>query len=251
MRHSWVCGFAASLSLTVVCSAWAGDDANAILKKAIAARGGEKGLAKEKNLAWKAKGTMHLFGMKNVYDAQYWFAAPDKMAFKMKANFGGMDVELTAGTDGKTAWEKMGDMIREMEKDKAEEFQHTVYAMYVSSLVPLTEKGFTLNALEETKVEGKPAVGVKVSKKGKRDVSLYFDKESNLLVKSVTRTFDEFVKKEVTQEVLFSGYRDMDGAKVFDRLTIRREGMPFIEETMSAQRALEKADEKMFKMPAK
>jgi hypothetical protein len=62
---------------------------------------------------------------------------------------------------------------------------------------------------------------------------------------------DEFTKKEVTQETVMTGYRDKDGVKVFDKLTIIQDGKEFIVEEMSEQKQLEKVDEKMFAKPAR
>ena len=52
---------------------------------------------------------------------------------------------MSAATDGKNYWEKMGDQSREMDKKKAEAFRNNVYSMNLSRLVPLKEKGFTFS----------------------------------------------------------------------------------------------------------
>src|SRR5438445_725224 len=75
------------------------------------------------------------------------------------------------------------------------------------------EKGVELSSLAETKVDGKPAVGVVVKSKGHRDVKLYFDKASGLLVKREHPVVDPSTGKEVVQEVLFRDYQDKDGLK--------------------------------------
>src|SRR5205807_2410640 len=58
-----------------------------------------------------------------------------------------------------------------------------------SGLAPLLrDRQFTLAALPEAAVEGRPAVGVKASYPGQPDVSLWFDKETHLLVKTAYRS---------------------------------------------------------------
>jgi hypothetical protein len=80
---------------------------------------------------------------------------------------------------------------------------------------------------------------------------MYFDKLTGLLTKSVTKVKDEFQGgKEITQEAIFTGYRDKDGHKVFDKLTLNRDGKPFIVEEFSDWRYMDKVDEKMFEKPA-
>jgi hypothetical protein len=136
-----------------------------------------------------------------------------------------------------------------MEKAKSEEFSHNVYVMNLTQLYPLKEKEYTLTSLGESKVKDQPAVGVKVSRKGRRDVSLFFDKKTGLLIKSSTRVHDEFANKEVTQDVYLSNYRDLEGRKVFDRLTIERDGKPFVVEEFSDPKTMDKVDPGLFAKP--
>lgn len=225
------------------------DDARAVIDKAIKAYGGEEKLAKFKAESWKAKGTIQLGGAKLPYNAEYFFQQPDKYRFVMGMEFGGQKFELTAVLNGDKAWEKAMDQVQEMAKEKLTEFRHQVYTIYISQLTPLKDKAFTLASLGEIKVDGKPAAGVKVSRKDHRDVNLYFDKASGLLAKIESRVMDEFVMKEVTQEALFSNYFDKDGVKYFKTLTIKRDGNLFIEEEFSDQKTAEKLDEKLFTKP--
>ena len=54
--------------------------------------------------------------------------------------------------------------------------------IYLSQVLPLTDKTYPLTGAGEAKVNDRPAVGVKVTARGHRDVTLYFDKESGLLL---------------------------------------------------------------------
>jgi len=118
----------------------AADEPAALVDKAIKAQGREELLAKTKLEQWKAKGTLHAFGMKSPYVGDYAFASPDKFRFDITADFGGQKNTFTAATDGTTNWEKSGDMVREMEKKKGDAVQHTVYVMSVSQLLPLKKQ---------------------------------------------------------------------------------------------------------------
>lgn len=227
----------------------AADDPAAIVDKAIEAMGGEEKLAKSKAEQWKAKGTIEMMGMKMAYNADYFFQKPGQMRFDIAMEFGGMKVTLIAATDGKVAWEKMGDMLRDMEAKKAKAFHDQVYSMALCQLLPLKDKETTLALADTIKVEGNEAVGIKVSRKDRRDTTLYFDKKSGLLVKSASKIWDEFSDKDVEQEVVFTGWKEKDGIKYFEKLTILRGGKPFIVEEMSDQKALEKLDPKVFAKP--
>jgi len=105
------------------------------------------------------------------------------------------------------------------------------------------------DSLGESKHGEQTMVGIKVTREGKRDVSMFFDKKTGLLTKVTSRVIDEFSKKEVTQDVVMTGYRDKDGVKVFDKMSILLDGKELLVEEMSDQKMLEKVDEKMFAKP--
>ncbi|MBY0524618.1 MAG: hypothetical protein K2R98_14535 [Gemmataceae bacterium] len=66
---------------------------------------------------------------------------------------------------------------RNIAKGNADRSDKT-YLVWVWTLAPLLEKDSQLTLLPEIKVEDKPAVGLKLSRKDRKDYSIYFDKES-------------------------------------------------------------------------
>jgi hypothetical protein len=227
----------------------AADDPAAIVDKAIKAIGGEEKLSKHKAEQWKTKGMIEIMGMKMAYTADYYFQKPNQMRFDVAMEFGGMKIAISAATDGKIAWEKSGDMVREMDEKKGKAFRDNVYTMELSYLLPLKEKDCTLVLADEVKVDGKDAVGVKVSRKGQRDVVMYFDKKTRLLAKTVSTIWDEFTDKEVMQESILSKWKDIGGMMYFEKLVIMRGGKDFITEEFSDQKSMEKLDPKLFAKP--
>lgn len=240
-------------ALIVPITAFADSDKDAleIVDKAIAAHGGADKLRKAKGETWKAKGVMTAGGMSMAYNADYVFAGPDKFRFDINLEIAGMKMKLAVATDGKVAWEQMGPQLQVMAKEKQTEFDHNVYVMNLSYLLPLKEKMYTLTTLGESKVGAQTVVGIKVARDGKRDVNMYFEKSTGLLAKTSSMVNDEFEKKEMLQETLMTGYREKDGVKVFDKLTIIRGGKTYIVEEMMEQKALEKVDERLFAKPEK
>jgi outer membrane lipoprotein-sorting protein len=227
----------------------AADDAAAIVAKAIKAQGDAATLAKIKAEQWTGKGKLYAMGLTIEYTANYSFEQPDKLRFDFEAMFGDQKVAMTAACDGKTCWEKSGDKAQEMDKKKAGAFRHNVYIMSLTHLRPLKEKGYTLSVSGEEKINGKPAVSVLVSSKGHPDVTLFFDKKSGLVVKSMSEIWDEFADMDVAQETIFSDYKEKDGRKLFGKLVIKRGGKTFIEEEFSDQKGMEKLDPKLFEKP--
>jgi len=79
------------------------------------------------------------------------------------------------------------------------------------TLVPLTSKESKLTLLPEIKVDDKPAVGIRLSRKGKTDLNLYFDKDSGLLARIDWRTY----------HVTFSDWKEADGVKYPSKAFVR------------------------------
>src|SRR5207302_6498712 len=90
---------------------------------------------------------------------------------------------LTHVIHGAKGWVKFNDEVKAMPDEELGEEKEEMYARWVASLVPLKDKAFKLAALGEVKVGDSAAVGVRISHDGRRDVNLFFDKSSGLLVK--------------------------------------------------------------------
>src|SRR5207245_5152124 len=118
----------------------------------------------------------------------------------------------------------------ERRKAKIEEQLESHCVGWVSSLLPLKGKAFTLTALDETKVDGKPASGIKIAYKGHGDVSLWFDKDSGLLVKSAQRLKSaQQGGKEVLHEGCFSNYQAVQGVQIAMKIVVHQHGKKLVE----------------------
>ena len=226
-------------------------DAKAVIEKAIKARGDKPG---DKPLAqtWKDKGVFTAAGAKMNYTADWAFQGPDKYRFALAGEFGDVKLNMTVVVNGEKAWGKEGDKVEELTGEKLEQTRNEVYQLWVTSLTPLlTDKGFTLKNAKSKKVDGSErTAAVEVTRDKRPAVTLYFDKETGLLVKTYVTVKDEFQKwKEVPEEAFFSDYKDKDGRKVFTKMRIVRDGKPLIESTLSDQKAAEKLDAKLFEKP--
>lgn len=240
-------------AVVVGCSAscLAGDEPRAIVDKAIAALGGAEKLAKMQQQSWSAKGTMSAGGQESKYTCEYLFGTPDKFRFDLQMELGPQKMTLIGSTDGKASWEQLNTDRRDMAPGKAEEFRHNVYVMRLSQVICLRDKEFALTSAGERKHGDRMLVGVKVSRPGNRDVTLYFDPKTHLPVMSSTIIKDENqAGKEVVQEVVFDKFIDVDGMKALTKLTILRDGKPMIVEEYSNWKATERLDPTRFAKPA-
>jgi hypothetical protein len=87
----------------------------------------------------------------------------------------------------------------------------------------LKGNGYTLATLEEQKIDGHDAVGLRVTHKNHQEVRLFFDKTSALPIKSevkfVAKLIDD-IQKEVSVELFFSNYKEIAGVSHFTRVRI-------------------------------
>jgi hypothetical protein len=195
------------------------------------------------------KGTVQVMGMGIEFEGAIATYGSDRQKLDIEAKVGGQKFRVVNVLNGDKGWARVGDQTMELDKDQLAEAKEQGHAGWVASLVPLKDKGFTLATIGETKVNDKPAVGVKVSFKGRRDVDLYFDKQTGLLVKSETRVRDEESGQEVNEETIYGDYKDVQGTKQAMKFTIKRDGKPFMEAEASGYELSEKLPDSTFDKP--
>ena len=91
-------------------------------------------------------------------------------------------------------------------------------------------------------------LGVRVTSKDRRYVNLYFDKETNLLIKTEKQVKDD-AGKEVTEEEYFSDYKEEKGIKHALKFTVKRDGKLFVEGEVTGGQYEEKLDDSTFAKP--
>src|SRR5262249_14519420 len=113
--------------------------------------------------------------------------------------------------NGSKGWKSIDGQLSDLTDAEVQEMRRSAHVDRVTNLVDLLkDKGFTLTALGESKVNDQPVLGVKVSYQGQPDVTLYFDKNTSLLFKYDYREQDQTLKKEVLRETVLSDYRELD-----------------------------------------
>ncbi|MFO0805647.1 MAG: hypothetical protein U0791_21300 [Gemmataceae bacterium] len=206
---------------------------------------------KETTANFKDSGIVEVSGLKIEYTAEFWFRPPDALRFEMKAEVMNQKIEIKHVTAGDKVIESMGGDAAEVKGDKKDASIAQVYSFWVATLKPLNhDKGFKLSNVVGKKVNDKETHGVLVERKGKAEVTLYFDKASGLLVKSETQVKDEFSGwKEVLEESFYEDYKDAGGVKEATKLRVLRDGKPLISSNPTDYKSIEKPDPKLFEKP--
>jgi hypothetical protein len=227
-------------------------ESEAIIDKAIKAHGGaDKLAALDKAATIRAKGNIEFMEMKLDFTLEAFVQPPGKSKAVIQLSLNGMQFEIIQVFDGDKGWNSVAGQVKDSEKEEIDENKHTTYIESVSNLLTLKKnKGFQLSSLGEAKVNDVPCVGVQVKKDGQRDVNLYFDKKSFLLLKSEYRALDPFTKQEVNQEKFFSDYKELvPGVKAAGKHLILNDGKRFMEVEVTDITSVDRHDDSIFAKP--
>ena len=221
-----------------------------VIENAIKAYGGEEKLAKLDTSRTKAKGSIEVMGL-SVEVTMDLISHKDKMKMSLNLDVMGNQITVVQGFDGEKGWvQAMGTDI-ELDADQQTELKESAYLSRVTSLVPLLKddkKEFTIDALGESKVDGKAAVGLKVKSKNHKDITMFFNKETGLMIRYEREALDE-QKNKVNQSTVMEGYKDFDGVKQPTKVKVFNGDTKFMEFEVTELEFLKKVDENEFKKP--
>ena len=223
-----------------------GDEARAIIEKAVKAHGGADKLAKYKAVQTKGKGKLEILGGLEITQEAS-FLHPDKIKEVVEFEAGGQKIRTVSIFNGDKISIKANDMEVPLSDAIKAALKDVGYALKVARLEALLkDKAFELSPLGEVKVNDKPAVGVRVSSKGRKDISLFFGKEDGLLHKVESRAVDPMSGNEVNEERIILEYQKKDGMATPKKVLVNRDGAKFIELEVLEVKLLETLDENEF-----
>jgi hypothetical protein len=223
-------------------------EARALVDRALKAQGGAERLAKLPAIRGKLKGTFHGLGEGVPFTGEFAAQGADRTRLVIEAEVGGEKLRLAHVLNSDKGWVQVNDGTEELDEEGLAEAREQAYAEWVATLVPLRDKKrFRLSPLGEIKIGGRPAAGARVSSEGRSDVNLYFDKATGLLVKTEVRLTED--GQEVTEETFLGAYKEVQGTKQATRLTVKRDGQPYLECEVRDYRLAEKLDGALFARP--
>ena len=224
-------------------------EARAIIQKAVQALGGEGPVAKLQTMRVKAQGSLELNDTSATFTVEFTTHSPGRARMDMEIAFGNTKINLIRVCNRHQAWEKINGQTHDLDPRQKVEILAWGRLFDARSLLPLLkDKAYTLAPLGEMQVDGRPAVGVKVSAKGQTDLDLYFDKTSMLLVKSARWSLTP-AGKEVNLEILYSDYKGSDGVKQPMTHRLLHDGKKFIDMEVTEVRLVDKIADEEFAKP--
>jgi hypothetical protein len=238
--------FPSSLTILLLAVGYAPaqDDARAMIEKAINAQGGEAKVAKLRVVKIKVKGKGTFPG---IGDAEFVLEDTWQMPAQYKTVMRLKGVEMVQVVNGDKGWASFNGMVQPLGKEDMAEFKEQKYAEDLERLGFLGDKRLTLSIAKEATFAENPAIAVKVAAEGHRDVTLYFDKASSLLIGRKHVIVE--AGKEIVQEVVYGNFKDHDGLKHFMKITAKRDGKKFVEGEVVEIKFPDKFDDKDFAQP--
>jgi hypothetical protein len=224
------------------------DECRAVIDKAIQAHGGVK-VTKLRLSHVKFKGTIAMMGGLD-FTGETFVHLPNRFKNVLQLEIKNMNLTLTQVFDGKKFWMNIMDKTIELDDPKIlREVKENLYVDSVAGLIGHDRKGVKLSPLGEVKINDEDAVGVRVSLEGHRDVNLFFDKKSSLLVKSESRAFDPMTQKETSQEKFYRKYKAQNGIQIPWHIDIHQDGKSYIDVQITDVAYPERFDDGTFAKP--
>jgi hypothetical protein len=213
MRRFLVPGVTWAVFLGAASAIGADDSPRAVIQRAVNATGGVDKATQPQAIYRKMKGTISLVD-KSSLTAEYYTEKGGRQRLTMRWRQNGSDISVVTVSDGKHHWMRFNDQTLELDNQAEAQLKQSRHGDRVASLVPLLkDNSFKISFLPDSKVEGRPTLGIKIESKGQPEVHLFFDKASDLLVKAVhKKLFGGQGNEPRTLTILYQNYREEDGS---------------------------------------
>lgn len=237
--------------LALVCPLTRADDeARKVLDKAAKAHGGADKIGKLKDKSVQQSGKLTIAAM-NADAKMLTYTDMKRFKHVIELSINGMDLKQEIGYDGKEFWVAInGKVMTTLTKDEElEPIREALYSEQAVGKAMLGDKSIEASLIGEGKANDKPAIGVRLSSKGHKDVSVWFDKETGLMAKIESRGVDFGSGQETAEERIIKGYQTVDGYKRPSKVEVLRDGKTVVEIEITEMKFVDKLDDSTFAKP--
>jgi hypothetical protein len=230
-------------------AAAAQDEARALVERAVKAHGGAEALGRIHAEKVKFKGTLVVQGHTAPFLAETTMQLPSKYKHVIETNVDGDKHTILYVINGDKIYIMLDCRPHQPDPVQVAEIRSGMELERAKRLLPLLEdKSYQLALAEEIKVNERPAVGIRITGRGRKEMRLYFDKEYDLLVRAENR-IDAGKGKEIRQHFFFGDFKDIGGYKRPTKVRAYRDGKQIMEAELMDAKPLDKVDETEFAKP--
>jgi hypothetical protein len=246
--HQFLLAACAAASLGAVAPAPAEDEAQAIVERAVKAHGGIDRLSRVRADRVSNQGVLVVNGRETPFTAETTVQLPNQFRNVIRLE-GDRKTVFVQILNGDKIYFTIDGQPQKVDDALAAELRETMQLNQAVRLVPLlTDKAYTLESLGEVMIDDQPAVGVKATVKGRRDLRLFFSKDTGLLIKT-EHPVDDGAGKEVVQEEMYSDFEDVQGFRRPMKLAVFRNGKKIMQAEVVDVKYLDKVDAGEFAKP--
>lgn len=229
-------------------------DARAIVDQAIEAMGGREALAQyQKPVYYESQGKAEGGNGWNDFTMKVTLVLPEKFSTEQESLIGGKKQPSQIRFNGEKSWHKslgsgFGKMPRAVQTTEGnavqvEGYRDKLYAEWLATLLPLDDGAFKLAPIDEITIDGRPAVGIKVTHADRPDVRLYFDKVNFTVVK-----FSRTMQRGTFDEV-YNDFAELDGLVHPKKIAYIANGKKIVELEVTKLEFLDTVDDATFEKP--
>lgn len=230
-------------------AAAAQDEARALVERAVKAHGGAEALGRIRADKVKFKGTLVVQGHTAPFLAEKTMQLPSKYKHFIETNLDGDKHTILYVINGDKSYIMLDGKALQADPVQIAEIRSGLELERAMRLLPLLEdKSYQLAVIEEIRVNERPAAGIRITGRGRKEMRLYFDKEYGLLVRAENR-IDAGKGKEIRQHFFFGDFKDIGGYKRPTKVRAYRDGKQKMEAQLMDAKALDKVDETEFAKP--
>jgi outer membrane lipoprotein-sorting protein len=222
-------------------------EAEAVLDRAIKACGGQEKIAKLQVVV-KATSTITLprGAASRSIEYQISWQRPDRVRLEYSLG-GAAKTNYVRVIDGDEAWMSLNGTVRELPKTPLSQNGPERGVEFAAELLTFKGKDYKLTALGKVKIDDQTVVGVKVAREGVPEFTLYFDPDTNLLLKRVGTGPSPAVGGNDV-EILYEDYKEAEKIKYASKVTIIRNGRK-TEMNITEFKTVDKLEDSLFKKP--
>jgi hypothetical protein len=225
------------------------DTARAIVEKAVRAHGGLERLSRIRADQVQVKGNLFVEDRETPFAGETTVQLPGQFKNVLHLTTPKGLVTLVQIVNGDKVLVTIDGQPQKVDAPAMADIRETLQVTRATRLVPLlTDRSYELTTLPEIKVNDRPALGVRITARGRRELRLFFDRDTSLLVKS-EHTTDAGEGKEVRQEIYYGDFRDLGGYRRPAKLIALRDGKKVMEAELTDVKYFDKIDDAEFTRP--
>jgi hypothetical protein len=249
MRRLIVSTWTVALLVCAAGYAAAQEEARALIERAVKAHGGAEALSRIHADKVKFKGTLVIQGHTAPIVVETTTQLPSKYKCIIEMNHNGDRHTIVHVVNGDKIYVTLDGRAPKLERAQESEIRNGLELERAKRLLPLLEdKSYQLAVIEDITVNDRPAAGVRISGRGRKEMRLYFDKEYGLMVRAENR-IDDGKDKEIRQHFFFGDFKEIGGYKRPTKLRAFRDGKQIMEVELLDAKVLDKVDETEFAKP--